>query len=582
MSDNERQIPTPQPSDLPSHEILVDGSTIKPEYKVASIDVSKVFNKVSYARIAIYDGDPATGKFAASDSNDFKPGKEIEIQAGYHSENKTIFKGIIINHAVRIKKEKGFFLIIESRDKAIKLTAGRKSAYFYEVKDSEIIEQLAGDAGLGKDVEATDVKHKEMIQYHATDWDFIVSRAEANGKFVLTDDNKLIVKKPDTAADAVVKLEFGATIMDFEGDIDATTQFSTVKSYAWDHTEQKPVESEGSNPAISDNGNLSSSDLASVLNVSEFSLRHTGKFTETELKNWTDAQIVKNKLARVRGRAKFQGFADAKPGLMVELEGVGDRFNGKAFVSGVRHQINSANWTTDVQLGFSNTWFHDAPDIVESQSSGLVPGVNGLQIGVVTKLESDPLGEDRIQVKMPLVDNDAEGYWARVATLDAGKERGSFFRPEIDDEVVLGFLNDDPRNPVVVGMLNSKKNPAPIKAADDNHEKGFVTREKIKLIFNDEKKSITLETPGGQSIIIDDDGGTITITDKNSNTVEMSSDGISLDSGKDLKLKAKGDVSIEGKGIKVKASGSLGLEGASSELKASGNTVVKGAAVQIN
>ena len=212
----------------------------------------------------------------------------------------------------------------------------------------------------------------------------------------------------------------------------------------------------------------------------------------------------------------------------------------------------------------------------------MLPGVNGLHIGVVTKLESDPQGEDRIQVKVPLIDNSAEGTWARMATLDAGKERGSFFRPEVGDEVVLGYINDDPRNAIVLGMLNSKKLPAPLPAADDNHEKGFVTRSKIKLIFNDDKKSVTVETPGGQSLVIDDDAGTVTVKDKNNNMMEMSSGGITVESGADMTFKATGNVSIEGVEVKIKASGSLGLEGASAELKASANTVVKGAMVQIN
>lgn len=582
MSDNERRIPTPQPSDLPSQQILIGGNAISTEYKIASIDVSKVFNKVSYARVAIYDGDPAKGDFPVSNKDDFKPGKEIEIQAGYHNENKTIFKGVILGHSIRVKKDKGYYLIVEARDKAIKMTGSRRSAYYYDVKDSGIIDELAGKAGLQKDIEATDVQHPEMVQYHASDWDFIVSRAEANGKLVFTDDNKLIVKKPVVASTADLKLEFGATLMDFEADIDASTQYKAVKSHSWDHTTQELLESAGTDPALSDNGNLTSSDLAGVMGIEELPLRHSGMFTEKELIAWTDARIIRNKLARVQGRAKFQGYADIKPGMTIDLSGVGERFNGNAFVSGVRHQVNTANWTTDVQLGFSNAWFHQAPDIVEPKAAGLVPGVNGLHIGVVTKLEEDPLGEDRIQVKMPLVDNKAEGTWARIATLDAGKERGSFFRPEVGDEVILGFINDDPRNPVVMGMLNSKALPAPLKTEKENNEKGFVTRDKLKLLFNDKKKSITIITPGEQSIIIDDDAGTITIKDKNKNSLEMSSGGITVESGADMKFKAKGDISIEGAGIKVKAKSSLGMEGATSELKASGNTVVKGAMVQIN
>lgn len=93
-------------------------------------------------------------------------------------------------------------------------------------------------------------------------------------------------------------------------------------------------------------------------------------------------------------------------------------------------------------------------------ASGLLPAVKGLQIGVVVQLEQYPNGDDRVRVRMPLVDNEDNGVWARVATLDAGENRGSFFRPEMGDEVVLGFLNDDPRDPVILGMLNSSSETA--------------------------------------------------------------------------------------------------------------------------
>lgn len=583
MSDNDRLIPTPQPADLVTHKVLIAGTELKPEYQVMTIDVVKVLDKVSYARIVLLDGDPAAQKFAVSDAAEFEPGKEIEIQAGYHSDNTIIFKGIILCHGLRIHGEKAGQLVIEARDKAVKLTGARRSAYYYKVKDSEIIEQLAGDAGLDKDVTATDNKHEEMVQYHCSDWDFLVSRAEMNGMHVLSDDNKLIVKKPDASAAATLKIEYGATLLDFEVDMNASTQFKTVKSHSWDYTEQALLESEGSNPAVKENGNITADTLADVLKVKEQPLVHPGKFTEGELKSWTDAQIVKNKLSRIRGRAKFQGFAGIKPGNTIELKGVGDRFNGVAFVSGIRHQLGKANWTTEVQFGFHHSWFYQADDILETPASGMVPAVHGLHIGVVTKIDADPAGEDRIQVKMPLLDNKAEGIWARISTLDAGKERGSFFRPEVGDEVLLGFINDDPRHPVVMGMMNSKKLPAPLQAAEANPQKGFITRSKIKLLFDDEKKIVTVTTPGEQSIVIDDDAGKVTIKDKNSNKIEMSSDGIVVESGKDMKFKASGDISFEGTNISSKASAQLKAEGsAGAELKAGGNMVVKGAMVQIN
>jgi uncharacterized protein involved in type VI secretion and phage assembly len=140
--------------------------------------------------------------------------------------------------------------------------------------------------------------------------------------------------------------------------------------------------------------------------------------------------------------------------------------------------------------------------------------VSGLQIGVVVSNE-DPDGEHRVRVKMPTVNNDDEGTWARVASLDAGNKRGFFFRPEIDDEVIIGFLNDDPRHAVILGMLHSSAKPAPLDGKDDNHEKVYQSRSEMKWYLNDERKIMTFETPAGNKISLDEDGTKIHIEDQN-------------------------------------------------------------------
>ena len=181
------------------------------------------------------------------------------------------------------------------------------------------------------------------------------------------------------------------------------------------------------------------------------------------------------------------------------------------------------------------------------------------------------------------MDNQGQGIWARVATLDAGENRGSFFRPEIGDEVIVGFINGNPNEAIVLGMMNSSAKPAPLTASDENHEKGFVTRSEIKFIFNDEKKSATLETPGGKKVTLDDDAGVIHLEDENGNKVVIDSNGITLDSPGDIKLKATGDILIEGMNVSAKAKAQLKAEGAAgAEISTSAVTVVKGSLVQIN
>ena len=120
-------------------------------------------------------------------------------------------------------------------------------------------------------------------------------------------------------------------------------------------------------------------------------------------------------------------------------------------------------WKTHLQFGGI------APDAgLRSACRSIAPPqllapVAGLQAGVVTDNE-DPAGEFRVRVRLPLVNDGDDGVWARVASLDAGAERGFFFRPEIGDEVLLGFLDDDPRQPVLLGMLHSSALAAPLRA----------------------------------------------------------------------------------------------------------------------
>ena len=178
-----------------------------------------------------------------------------------------------------------------------------------------------------------------------------------------------------------------------------------------------------------------------------------------------------------------------------------------------------------------------------------------------------------------------------MACLDAGNDRGSFFRPEIGDEVILGFINNDPREAIVLGQLNSSKNPAPLQAQDTNHLKGFFTRSKMKFQFDDEKSIITLDTPGGNSLVIDDDAQTITLQDQTGNKIEMSPSGIKITSPKDISIEATGkiaakataDASLEGMNTTLKASANLTVNGSAGvSVGSSGVTKVEGSLVKIN
>ena len=578
----ERVIPTARAADLVTFKILVEGEELSSAYQVLSITVEKEVNRIPWAKIVLLDGDPASQDFVLSNESFFVPGKEIEIKAGYHSEEEPIFKGLVITHNLKIRSDKAQ-LVVECRDKAVKLTVGRKSKYFYDSKDSDILEMIISNAGLDASVESSSVEYREMVQYRLSDWDFCVTRAQANGKICVVDDGQVSVLAPDYQQTEKITLLYGATILSFDAEIDARNQFGNITSYGWDVANQNVLEQEANHENVQLNGNIGSDELASVIDLDVLELRDGSGIAGAGLQAWADAKDLFNRLSKMRGRVTFQGLAKVKPNTTLVLMGVGDRFNGKSYVSAVRHQLAEGNWTTDAQLGLNPKWFSETVEINEVPAAGLLGAVNGLQIGKVTNIHEDPSSEYRVQVRIPMIDNQEQGVWARIATLDAGNNRGSFFRPEIDDEVVVGFLNANPNNPVILGMLNSSALPSPLEPEEPNNEKGFVTRSELKFIFNDDKKSVVLETPAGKKITVDEDQGVIQLEDENSNMVTLNSDGISMETNGKISLKATGDVEIEGMNVTVTANAQFKAEGsAGAEVSTSAVAVLKGSMVQIN
>ncbi|MCG8346017.1 MAG: type VI secretion system tip protein VgrG [Chlorobiales bacterium] len=586
---SENTIPTPATPDVCTIAVLIEGNEIPGRFQLLALSVSHELNRIPSAMVQLLDGEASTATFEASDDELFVPGKSIEIQLGYRGQNDSVFKGLVIKQSIKIRKN-GSFLSVECRGKAVKMTRGIKNRYFEAGKESDVMEEIIDSYGLDAEVTPIASEPDSVVQYESTDWDFLVCRAEASGMMVMASNDSIVVAPPDTSASPAVTVRFGATVLEIDAEMDARLQDSGITAVSWSPADQEILETEASEPSTTGNGNLTADELAEVLGGEASVIRHGGNVSQPELKSWADALLMKERLAKVRGRVRFQGLAAIQPGQIIEVAGIGARFEGNLYVSGVRHTVSGGNWETDVQFGLDPEIFPETYNLRPLPASGLLPGVGGLQMGVVTVLEGDPGGMERIKIRLPMISEADEGIWARLATLDAGRERGTFFRPEIGDEVVVGFIGDDPRHPVVLGMCHSGAKPAPEPASDDNHRKGYMSREKMKLTFDDDKKIIHLETPGGNKLSLTDEDNGIVIEDMNGNRMTLDDNGITIESASDILLKATGDLKAEGvnlnleaqSGFKAEGSATAEISGASTEVKGSGTTKVSGGMVQIN
>lgn len=419
--------------------VYAGGARLDGSYELVSARIRLELNRIGKATLCFNAGDMDAQTFDESDSDNFKPGNAIRIDAGDLNDQKTLFEGIILQTGIRIGKGHRSMMVVECRDNAWPATQGRHNRIFEKKKDSEMISEV-------------------------------------------------------------------------------------LSAY---------------------------------------------------------------------------GAAEAVPGCIIELKGLGSRFNGNAFIGSVTHIIEKNEWITEAGIGIDPASITDEPDVVSPPAAGLLPGMEGLHTAVVKKLDGDPAEECRIQVELPWLEGDSKLLWARLSTLYATGGSGAFWLPEPGDEVLVGFVNNDPTHPVILGGMYGSKHKPPYEYTAENHTKAFVTREKLRIEFDEEKKIITVSTPGNNKVELSDDTQSVTLSDANGNEVKMDKDGIALSSAKDIKLTAKGNIALDAtmkltgtakqdaalEGMNVTVQGKVGATvkgNATAELSASGQTTVKGAMVMIN
>lgn len=576
-------------------EIVVkcDGKEIQDSAAILSVHVESEINRIPVATVTLIDGSVAENSFPLTDGKSCVPGTKIEIQAGYGNRAvKTIFKGIIVGQRLALRSSSGSTLELQCRDEAIKMTEGRRCAVFKKKTDSSIMGDLVKEAGLTFTGDSTSKTYESLVQYQCSNWDFLLARAEYNGLIICVSGGEVSAKKPDFSASPDLVVTYGLDVIAFEAENSSIDQHTSFQSVGWD-IQSQAIKSEAVKPGGANKwGNISSKKLADVSSTKVTLYDTFANQDASELKTLASARSVRAELSSQSGQVTFQGNAAAKPGHTIQIKGVGDRFGGTALISGVKHEIENGDWITQTRLGHPSDWLTDNPGIDAPGAAGLSGPIRGLHVAKVTKLSDDPIDQKQIQVHVPFFGDDAEPIWARLTTNYATNASGIMFLPEIDDEVIVGFLQDDPSAPVILGSVHSSSLPCPEDVQDDKNDiKTIVTREKLKLTFKEDTKTIILETPAGNTVTIDDDQKAITLADQHGNTIKMDQGGIAIDSKSDISLTAAGnittkstaDTKMSAANLSANANMSFSAAGnASAELKASGTVTVKGAMVMIN
>lgn len=483
---------------------------------------------------------------------------EIEVKVSTEGKAETLFMGIV--KSFDIQEENDLCTIkIECKDKGYNLTLPTKETENNNQTFEDKLTLFTKGLTLSDNLQGQEWGKEKMTHNTSTPpWDYLIGYLDAVGMpVVLRNGNFTAVDIVKGKKEITYMAENGINVFSFSGKTDPQKIKSSVTIESWDIEKQETQKNTSTNPNKGPENDH-------VIKLSQ----PVSKATEDRVK---DAGVERSNIAYIHGKVTTFGNLTAKAGDYIGFTKVNQSIDSTdqkpmpLLITQEIHNIEGGCWKTEYTFGLES----DKP-FTQNTTPGNNNGhaevgqsnkINGLQIGVVTQIVEDPNNQFRIKVRMPLLSEKGEGVWARLATLNAANEMGSYFIPSIGDEVIVGCLGNNPDAPIILGSLYSSSKAMPFPIKEENYLKGFVTKEGTKIIMDDEKKSIEISTKKGNILTISDDLKGFVLEDENKNKITMNDQGITIESCKDLNLKAKSNVKIEGMQISGNATSTMELKG---------------------
>lgn len=594
-----------------SFDIIINGNNLGSSYRICKIVTKKELNKISRAFIEIYGGDSDKNEFKEIEDSIFDAGNEVIINMGYDQSNVKVFEGIIESCSVNLhtgyqtNPDKSV-LKIECVDKAIKLTNTYTNEMYENISESDIIKKLVNNVkGLDSKVQNINYSHDYFSKYSNNDWEFILDRALFNGMVVINSNNSLGFINPSFEKKSELTVSNSGYTSSFQAKQKSENQIKKLIVNTMDSFNNKKISKEVNEPLnkMISSDNLKKSDL-NFFSPDEVVFDYSYDLSYNEIDKIGFSKLKLLRLKRISGKSSFRGVPKLDIDSVVTFEGFGNKFDGDAYVSSVNHLLNEGQISTEITFGISDSIIKDE----KLKKNNSINKISGIHIGKISDIEKDPKNQYRVKVVIPelksinnnIWDNIFEnGLWAKLSQSYVSKDSGFFFIPEIGTQVIVSFLSENPTQPVILGSLYTSDNRPYKEFNNSNNFKAIVSKNKMKIEFDEENEKLLISTHKGNEILLDDKKSEIIFKDANSNKVSISKDGISLKSNSDInldtsskiilnassgiKLNSESDILINGANIQSTAKIKFTAQGsAGTELSSSSITSIKGSMVQIN
>ena len=527
---------------VPTYTILVDGGELAQEHR----DRIKEIRVVDHLRLP--DVCTISVAFPKADGIDGQPfgiGKALEVRLGARAEQapQTLFKGDVVS-LEPVFGAGGCALTVNAYDRAHLLHRSRRVRVFQNQTSTDIVKKVVAEHGLAFDGDPSGEPHEFVQQDNETDWDFVWRLAERCGFELVIDDATARFRKPSRAN--AVELEWPTTLASFRPRMTAVQQVTSVSVRAHDPLTKETVEAQATTPDQIAQIGIQRDAVAGAFEDAEMHVATEPVKSREE--GATLAQALLDKLANgyIAAEGAGPGNPRIKAGATIEIKGVGSSFSGTYRVATSTHVLRGgSSYVTQ----FANSPTHTILGAVGGAAPAAPAFGADLVLGVVTNT-NDPQDLGRVRVQYPALTGDAEGGWARVATVSAGRERGLLMLPVVGEEVLVGFEHGDTSRPYVIGSLfNGRDTPG-----DDllhGKDGSFVVRSD-KAILTKARETVTIDAGGDLTLSV---GG------KDEATIER--DWTVKTNGK-ATLTAVQPFGVEGQSVSIKGQTQVTLEATAS------------------
>lgn len=514
------------------------------------------------ATLTFHDPD---GKWV--DDANVAPGKAITISSKVADTTHQLFDGEVV------ELESDFFpgerrVVVRAFDRLHRLSRGRHVRSFVNMNDGDIINKVAQEVGLTAQVGPTPTVHPYVLQDNITNLEFLRGRAALLG-YLLFVHNKTLHCEKYGSQTGTLSIKFGEDLREFHPRLTTVDQVSSATASGWDPAQAQPIvgQAQEGNGAPS----VGAGSQGGAVAKQAFGLDASIQVADRPIRTQAVAdRLAQASLDRRAGRfIEAEGTTRGNPLLLaavsLDLQGLGQRFSGKYFVTSSMHRYSSDQGYV-TQFTVSGFQPSSLLSLLGPERDGLASPRIGLVVGLVTD-NNDPDGLGRVKVKYPWLSQEHASDWARVVIPGGGTQRGMQFLPEVNDEVLVGFEQGDINFPYVLGGLWNGKNAPPSKSGDvisggKVNERVIRSRTGHVITLNDSDNAPSIT-------IVDNTGKNKVFLDSKNNKLTVHLEG-------DMLFEApQGDVSIKGKTINVEATNALKVKGQTVDTQADTSMNVK-------